>query len=44
MAMADETKMIIMEQARTVSMDEVGIYKIPTISLVRKFWEIKSDK
>ena len=36
-AMADETKIIIIEQARIVSMEEAGIYKIPTINLARKF-------
>ena len=37
MAIADETKMIIIEQARMVSMEEAGIYKIPTMRLVKNF-------
>jgi len=34
-AIADETKMIIIEQARIVSMEEAGIYKIPTKRFVK---------
>ena len=37
MAMADETKMIMIEQARMVSMEEAGIYKIPTKRFIKNF-------
>jgi hypothetical protein len=36
-AIADEVKMIIIEQARMVSMEEAGIYKLPTKRLVKNF-------
>jgi len=36
-AIADETRMIIIEQARMVSIEEAGIYKIPTRRLIKNF-------
>jgi len=35
--MADEARTIIIEQARIVSIEEAGIYNIPTMRPVRNF-------